>query len=294
MANAYADYSIYREVVAQLMQGSEQLPSLPSITLDIRRALARPDISFNALSKQLAKDPSLSAMLLKYASSPLYCQPQNHQQQALHSLLDVVRLLGLKQVERVTMLHSVQSLFTLHSALHKRLFVDAWHRMVLKASISTFIAQHMAPKLADEVLLASLLSEIGTLGVLSAFKNREETPPVEVYVSLGREYSKSLGIIMLKKWQVNEEFIQVIRRSGDWYAGLSEPLGLVDLVNLGLYHALRVRRAGADLPPLPKLASFQKMHSPFNGLSEQGGLTLVMQHLPEIRALAQSLFKVQA
>ena len=33
-----SDYSIYRRVVSQLMQGQEQLPSLPTLTLDIRRA----------------------------------------------------------------------------------------------------------------------------------------------------------------------------------------------------------------------------------------------------------------
>lgn len=35
-----SDYSIYRRVVSQLMQGQEQLPSLPTLTLDIRRALS--------------------------------------------------------------------------------------------------------------------------------------------------------------------------------------------------------------------------------------------------------------
>jgi HD-like signal output (HDOD) protein len=119
----HANYAVYREVIAQLMQGNEQLPSLPSITLEIRRALAKPDISFSSLSKTLAKDPSLSAMLLKYASSPHFHHPP------LHSLLDVVRVLGLTQIERITMVHSVTSLFTMHSAYHKRLFVDAWHRV---------------------------------------------------------------------------------------------------------------------------------------------------------------------
>ena len=43
LSQEVSDYSIYRRVVSQLMQGEEQLPSLPSITLDIRRALGDPD-----------------------------------------------------------------------------------------------------------------------------------------------------------------------------------------------------------------------------------------------------------
>ncbi|WP_225318900.1 HDOD domain-containing protein [Cellvibrio sp. KY-GH-1] len=287
MGFTHANYAVYREVIAQLMQGNEQLPSLPSITLEIRRTLARPDVSFITLSKILAKDPSLSAMLLKYASSPHFSHPP------LHSLLDVVRVLGLDQVERITMVHSVTSLFTMHSAYHKRLFVDAWHRVVLKASVSSFLARHIPLVPEDQVLLVSLLSEIGTLGVLSAFKDREHPPPEDMYVSLCREYSKSLGVIMMKKWQVNEAFIQVIRRIGNWHETLDAELDLADLVNLGLYHALVLRKAGRDLPPLTDLAAYQKLDAPFNLLDQQGYLSLVTQHIADIRALAIALFKVE-
>lgn len=287
MGFTHANYAVYREVIAQLMQGNEQLPSLPSITLEIRRTLARPDVSFITLSKILAKDPSLSAMLLKYASSPHFSHP------SLHSLLDVVRVLGLDQVERITMVHSVTSLFTMHSAYHKRLFVDAWHRVVLKASVSSFLARHIPLVPEDQVLLVSLLSEIGTLGVLSAFKDREHPPPEDMYVSLCREYSKSLGVIMMKKWQVDEAFIQVIRRIGNWHETLDAELDLADLVNLGLYHALVLRKAGRDLPSLTDLAAYQKLDAPFNLLDQQGYLSLVTQHIADIRALAIALFKVE-
>jgi len=287
MVLAFPDYSIYRDVIAQLMTDNEQLPSLPSITLEIRQALSKPDVSLAQLAKTLAKDPSLSAMLLKYASGPMCHHPQ-----ALGSLLDVVRLLGLAQIERITMLHSVKSLFTLHSVTHKKLFVAAWNRMVLKASVSAFIAQQL-PKIAvDKVLLAALLSEIGTLAVLSAFKDRERTPPQQLYVSLCREYSKSLGVIMLKKWQVNDEFIQVIRRTGDWFSGANEPLGIADVVNMGLYHALLFRRAGSDLPAITSLAAYCKLSAPFNQLNHRGGLALIAGRAAEIRALAIEMFKV--
>ena len=36
-----SDYAIYRQLVSQLLAGEEQLPSLPSITLEIRRALSQ-------------------------------------------------------------------------------------------------------------------------------------------------------------------------------------------------------------------------------------------------------------
>src|SRR5690606_2097249 len=121
------DYSIYRNVVRDLLSGNEQIPSLPGITCEIRRALAKSDLSLVELTKMLANDPARSAILLKYASSPLIGSPSPPQ-----SLLEVVRLLGMNQVERITMVHSIKSLFSVHSLKHRRLFMEAWRRMALK------------------------------------------------------------------------------------------------------------------------------------------------------------------
>jgi HD-like signal output (HDOD) protein len=281
---AQTDYSVYRDVVNQLMSGNEQLPSLPSITFEIRRALEQPDISFSSLSKLIVKDPSLAALLLKCASSPQFnahLPPQN--------LLEVVRILGMNQVERITMAHSIKSLFTIHSSQHKRLFIDAWNRIALKASVSTYIAQRLGVVTPDHALLGSILSEVGTLAVLSAFK-KQQTPELPIYIALCREYSKSLGTIMLKKWQVSDEYIHVIRETGDWANPEKGPLNLSDVINLGLYHSLRIRKRGKDLPAINTLTAFTKIPPLQNRLTTSGELKLVMDNLTEIRRLSRDLF----
>ena len=72
--NEASDYSIYRQVVSQLMQGQEQLPSLPTLTLDIRRALSDEQVTVPALVRLVSRDPALSALLMKHASCALYRQ----------------------------------------------------------------------------------------------------------------------------------------------------------------------------------------------------------------------------
>src|SRR5690606_31656323 len=67
-----SDYSLYRELVTQLMQGQESLPSLPSLTLQIRTALQAPDTTSTQLERLISRDPALSALLVKHASSALY------------------------------------------------------------------------------------------------------------------------------------------------------------------------------------------------------------------------------
>lgn len=284
MVNETSDYSIYRRVVSQLMQGQEQLPSLPTITLDIRRALSDERMTVPALVRLVSRDPALSAILMKHASCALY-------RHALvpKTLHEVITLLGMAEVDRITMVHSIRSLFTLHSAAHKRLFVEVWERLVLKASTSAMLARllgHVAP---EHALLASLLSEVGTLAVLSAFKGEATIPSGELYYKLCREYSKSLGVIVLKKWAVDDEYIGVIRNAGNWSLSESRELGLIDLVNLALFHAIKEQNPQADLPMLVELAAYQKLLPPLNFVSANGELELVINHQADIYAIAATL-----
>jgi HD-like signal output (HDOD) protein len=279
-----SDYAIYRQVVSQLMSGEEQLPSLPAITLEIRRALSDPEVSLAQLNRQISRDPALSAILMKYASSAL-----RRTQLPPKSLLDVLRILGIAQIDRITMVHSVKSLFTLHSPAHKKLFLEAWERLVRKASSSACLARlvgHVAP---EQALLASLLSEVGTLAVLSAFKNAAEIPSAELYYKLCREYSKSLGVIVLKKWAVDDAYIKVIRHAGDWQYNEHPGLGLVDLINLSLFHATKQVGHTSDLPPLTELAAYGKLPAPLAFINDTGELAVLVSHRAEIEAIAATL-----
>ncbi len=286
VTSVQSDYSLYRDVIRDLLSGQEQLPSLPSITFEIRNAMEQQDLSMSELGRLLAKDPELSAVLLKYASSPLVGS-----QNPPNNLLDVIRLLGMNQVERITMVHSIKSLFSVHSVKHKRLYLEAWRRLALKASVSTYVAKHMHFKnvLPDNVLMAALLSEVGTLAVLSAFKDAEQTPDVPAYVALCREYAKSLGVITLKQWQVDEQYIKVVQGIGNWSGESPGAPSLLDLINLGLYHSLKLSNAKTDLPPIQELTAYQKLEAPENSVVA-GGLTFVMTNVQEIKIVAKSLF----
>jgi HD-like signal output (HDOD) protein len=284
VTGATSDYAIYRQVVTQLMSGEEQLPSLPAITLEIRRALTDPEVSLAQLNRLISRDPALSAILMKYASSALL-----RTQLPPKSLLDVLRVLGIAQVDRITMVHSVKSLFTLHSPAHKKLFLEAWERLVLKASSSAFLARVVGHVPPDQALLASLLSEVGTLAVLSAFKNAAEIPSPELYYKLCREYSKSLGVIVLKKWAVDDAYIKVIRHAGDWSYQERAEIELVDLINLSLFHAIKLVGRTSDLPPLTELAAYGKLPAPLDFISDSGELVVLASHKAEIEAIAASL-----
>ncbi|BAN46115.1 HDOD domain-containing protein [Metapseudomonas resinovorans] len=284
MSAEESDYSIYRRVVTQLMNGEEQLPSLPMITLDIRRALADPNVSVIRLKQLISKDPALSALLMKHASSILLRSSQPPK-----TLDDVIRMLGLQEVDRITLAHSLKSLFTLHSAAHKQLFVVLWGRLTRQAATSAVLARPLGYPSADQALLACLLCDVGELAVLSAFKDASQVPTPDVYARLCREYGQSLGLVVLKKWGLDQGYVDLVRSARNWDADSGARLGLVDLVNLGLYHAQREEPRGAQLPPIQQLAAYRKIVPPLDALDSAGGLALVSEQKDAIQRMVSLL-----
>jgi HD-like signal output (HDOD) protein len=262
LSAAESDYSVYRKVVTQLMNGEEQLPSLPMITLDIRRALADPNVTVAKLKQLISRDPALSALLMKHASSIMF---------------------------RSTLVHSLKSLFTLHSAAHKQLFIGVWGRLTRQAAVSAALARPLGIPSPDHALLASLLCDVGELAVLSAFKDASQVPSAEVFTRLCREYGQSLSVIVLKKWAVDDAYIQVVRGARQWDLDSGPRLSLVDLVNLGIWHALRDEHPAPRLPALGELAAYRKLAPPLDGLDAGGGLALVFAHQDSIRRTASLL-----
>lgn len=277
-------YSVYRATIDQVMLGQEKLPSLPDITLKIRQEAANPNTTIDRLAELIAADPSLTVMLMRYACSPLY-----RTQQTPKSLDTAISLLGIQSVDRLIMLHSVKSLFIMQSPKLKNLFNIAWQRQTLKAATSRFLAQKLGFNPPDEALIACLLSEIGTLAILSALTEAKTVPSQQVYFQLCRQYSKSLGAIILKKWNLDNRYAEIIRDCGDWTQATGTKLTVTDIINLALYHTIALLKKDHNLPDIRSLPAYEKLPPPFNHLGRNGLLHLVNANLKGIVGVARSL-----
>lgn len=281
-----SDYASYKSAVSALLNNPENFPRLPGVVQDIRQSLIRSNSSIHSLSKLIECDSQLSHLLLRYASSVMM-----HNHMPPQTVFDVVRILGMAQVERVTMLHAVKALFSGHTQAYTRIFAASWDRLINKASMSALIAKKVGSVAPDYALLGSLLSEVGTLAVLSVFKSGTlPVPNTETYVNLCREFAKSLGIALLKDWEMGDEYIQLVRQVGNWQAGENDPFGLIDIVNLGLYHSLKARMTANRLPPITHLCAYQKLPEKYNAITDTNELEIVVVNRDDIRAIADSLY----
>lgn len=275
------EFHIYQDAIEKMQSNEDQLPSLPVITLEIRKATASPNVNIVQLSALIAKDPSLTAILMKHASSVFYRstdKPKN--------LQDVINRLGMRTIENLTLAHSIKSLFVLRDHHLKTLYKQAWQRQTLKACMSYQLAKAINFPAAEDAMVASLLSEVGTLTLLVALQNHD-VPAEQTYKILCKHYSKHLGAILLAKWGVAPIFMDVLRKTGAWTVDLHSPMQLVDVINLGLFHTIHHLNPNNDLMPIQDLAAFKKLASQHNLLLGKK-LLIIEDNMQKIEAMKKS------
>lgn len=279
-------YEIYRSVIKRVLTDQESLPSLPSITLKIRQAVSDETTTIEKLVKIIGTDPALSTLLMKYASSPAFktASPVN-------TLSGLISLMGFRAVSNIVMTHSVSSLFVNRNAQLKNLYTISRNRQLVKAGYSIFLAQQLRYSPTDEVLMASFLSEVGTLALLSALEGEVRIPDAKTYFGLCKRYSKSLGIVLLTKWQIDQNLVNAVKLTGHWDNSPEGKIGLLDIVNLGLFHTV-IRTSKSKITSLPninEIAAFQKLSLPHRAIDHMGQLTLVSNDQREIDNLIRSM-----
>lgn len=276
------EFRIYQDAIEKIQNNEDQLPSLPTITLEIRSATNNPNISLDKLSSLISKDPSLTVIIMKHASSALYRstdKPKN-----LH---DAVNRLGMRNIETITLSHSIKSLFVLRDHHLKNLYKQAWRRQTLKACMSMYLAKTIHYPQPEDALVASLLSEVGTLTLLAALQGLN-VPPEETYKILCKHYSKHLGAILLAKWGVSPVFVDVLHKTGQWKLQTSSSLELIDVINLALFHTIHHTNPKNDLLPIQELSAFQKLSPQYTYLNYSKRLRIVEDHMDDIELLVRS------
>ncbi|AJQ97012.1 HDOD domain-containing protein [Gynuella sunshinyii] len=276
--------NVYRSVIQQVMADPAQLPSLPASTFELRKAVQNPDLGNEALAAICSRDPGFVALLVSAVASPLY-----NRAHPPSTVSAIVGVLGREKVDRLAMVYSIKSLFVFRSIRMKKVYSQVWERAVLTSGISALLAKKYTRVNVEEVLMAGLLIELGTLAILSALKEVSDFPSTDEFDQLCKEYGKSLAAIMLKKWMLDDQVIHVIKSSGCWFDSLSDQLSIADVVNLGLYCALKRTNSGHQLPPITEVAAYRKLPQAAQVVDRYGILAVVNDHEEEIRSIQKLL-----
>lgn len=272
--------ALYQEVLDRVLNDDIRLPSMPDIAIDVRVAISEENTTCESLTSIIAKDPALTAYLVKAASSPIYRRPVPPK-----TLADVVGLLGFSATSSLVMIHSTRNMVELNSPIAKELFEHTWERLIVKTSVASFLAQQLKYRPVEQVQMAMLLSEVGSLCVLSAMMEASETPDTVVYFQMCRQYSKRLGSAALTKWGIDSTIIDLVNDCGQWDLTWNEDLNLLDIANLALYSTVLLTTDDPFLPEIESLAAYSKLPEELRSCSKENWLDVIVENDEEIQTI---------
>ncbi|NTV52039.1 MAG: HDOD domain-containing protein [Candidatus Firestonebacteria bacterium] len=148
-----------QDTLRQLLSKIHNLPSLPSLYLEVMKELQSPDASIERVGRIIAKDPAMSAKILQLVNSAFFGFPTRitHPSRA-------VTILGLEKVKALVLSIHVFSEFQA-SQLPGFSLESLWDHSLKVANFAKLIAADVgaAPTMVDDCFSAGLLHDTGRL-----------------------------------------------------------------------------------------------------------------------------------
>lgn len=192
------------------------LPSPPGIALRVIELAQDPEVDMATAADVIAMDIALSSRMLRVANSPLYASRRR-----IENLGQALTMLGLNATLSLalgfTMVQGLRSAFG-HHPLHERI----WRRSVITAMAARVLGQARGLRKPEELMLAGLLQDIGSLALLEAAPDRypallEASTGNDALIAaeraiLGCDHAE-VGAWLAQEWHLPEYLRHAIARS---------------------------------------------------------------------------------
>ena len=219
---------IFTRIYQDIINDQVSLPHLPDITIKLRKALSNDNYSIDTIARVIQTDVSSSAYLLNIANSALYktrASPTDIQ--------SAIRIMGISSVRNLINAHALRSITLTDKTTTKKYLNAHWQRSAYLAAIASAISKKFRNIGSDQALLAGLLSGVGALPILMKLDENDLVNITDQDIQLAlNTYTAKVGIVLAKKWQLNDDLQLVIKNSGNLSYDSGEGIDLVDVVNI--------------------------------------------------------------
>jgi HD-like signal output (HDOD) protein len=228
------DNSVVNHLYRNLMNNSIELPSLPSVAqrvLDIYRGDAT---DVDALEHILAAYPDVTRKICNIAR----CAKRDDLSQ-LQKIGFAVDRLGRLSVYCVIMAYAVGKLVNRLPAEHMRRVRSFWEHSINIAAISRILARPRKRFPPDLAMLAGLIHGIGVLIIDDRLLEHHHLKLDHLEIDHAIQAMRpEISSLLLRKWNLDDDLIQVAEECGDWSRDHAGPADLCDLVLAANYYAL--------------------------------------------------------
>ena len=155
-------------------ENCKSLPSPPGVASQIINLANDPEADINKIAKILSMDPAITTKILRIANTSMYAQ-----QRKMENLRQAVVVIGLNATISLALSFSLLKSWQDDACEGRLDYPLYWRRALLAATVSGVLARAVGLRHAEELLLASLIQDIGMLAL-------DNSVP-ELYSALGKE-----------------------------------------------------------------------------------------------------------
>jgi HD-like signal output (HDOD) protein len=200
------DIAGFERVIATEIAGeSLELPSFPEVALRVRKALGHADISIDQVVRMVSAEPSLAVRLLQLANSVAL----NPNSQRITTLRVAITRIGFNLARSATIAFAMSQMRRAEAwrGLERR-FRELWDESAALAAVAHALASRVPGMLADQAMLAGMLTSVGKLFVLtrlSRFPLLLNSP--EHHFEMQRRWQGPVARAILSHWDMSPEIV---------------------------------------------------------------------------------------
>jgi len=195
----------------------DELPTLPSIAMEVNKMLRDYDISISKLAQTIEKDQAMVPRILKLVNSAFFGFRSK-----ISSVSHAVVLLGFNTVRNAVVSISIIDAFSGNKdALEGFDITEFWNHSMAVAVISRHLAEKTRLQSPDDSFTGGLLHDIGKIVIFQHFQDlfrKVWISAMENDLSFYDAEKKEIpithaeiGSYLAKKWQLPESLVDVIR-----------------------------------------------------------------------------------
>lgn len=197
-----------------IIQNIINLPSLPSVTMEIISIIDNPDTDIQTLSKIIAKDQVLASKVLKVANSPFYSYPR-----VISTIDFAIKILGFDTLKEVVISISFINYFRNYKS-NLIDFQKFWKHSIISSIICRELAKSIKYKISGEAFVSGLIQDIGIFIMSQFFQNEfkllvekinnENVDFLEAEKELYGFTHGEIGSWLLERWNFPAQLIEAV------------------------------------------------------------------------------------
>ncbi|PPD35780.1 MAG: histidine kinase [Methylomonas sp.] len=254
-ASHLAKNRLYLDCFKYMQSEKLALPTIPDVSVKIRRAINEPSANSSKIARVVQIDPSITARLIKISNSPLY-----RGRRKIESCPEALTRLGLKAAQDIITAFALKAVFNAKTGIIRRKMQELWAHSSHVAAISAVLA-HKTPGFdPDRAMLAGLIHDIGVVPIL-AYADRQPdilASPADLAETV-RELRSQIGVQIIRKWDFPNDFEDVVSHAENWFRDSGPHATYSDIVMVSQLHSFIGKVDIKKMPKMDDLPAYKKL-----------------------------------